>query len=56
MEKYAVVTEKDPKKATGEKRAGVPNDQQRRGSNVPISNQHGTKPWEPRKAPESPKK
>lgn len=54
MEKYAVVTDK-PK--PGEKTAAK-NDQEKRGSNVPISDTHGTEPWEsppPLKKP-SPKK
>ena len=55
MEKYAVVTE-TTKKTPGEKRAGVQNDQQRRGSNVPISDKYGTKPWEPSRASEPRKK
>lgn len=47
MEKYGVVTEK-PK--PGEKTAAR-NDQERRGSNVPISDSQGTKPWEPKSPP-----
>lgn len=55
VEKYGVVTEKDPKTPPGEKRAHVKNDQDRRNANVPISNERGTQPWEPTKAPD-PKK
>ena len=52
MEKYAVVTEKTPKDVkAGEKRAGVKNDQGRRDANVPISDTHGTQPWEKKPAP-----
>ena len=51
MEKYAVVTE-DPKKGKpGEKRATVRNDQDKRESNVPISDKHGTRPFEPKETP-----
>lgn len=47
MEKYAVVTETDKNKVKDqEKTAGVKNDQARRHSNVPISDTHGTSPWE----------
>jgi len=47
MEKLGVVT--TPPKP-GEKTA-VRNDQHRRNANVPVSDTHGTKPWETRQPP-----